>query len=161
MSLRDRMNEKVMRQLSVDKATIERNLDLIDGLSTPITVKQFDHNSRVLCLTLEKKRGVPLDLTNTSVYLIIRRPDKEKVKLPSTNISLTGGKVEFSFTQRSLAIVGKADCEVVVLGADESILSFPVFDMTIQESIYDEIIDILSNDEEEEFPTIEDLDSIN
>ena len=160
MSLRDRMNEKVMRQLSVDKATIERNLDLIDGLSTPITVKQFDHNSRVLCLTLEKKRGVPLDLTNTSVYLIIRRPDKEKVKLPSTNISLTGGKVEFSFTQRSLAIVGKADCEVVVLGADESILSFPVFDMTIQESIYDEMISTLSV-EEEEFSTIEDLDSIN
>lgn len=160
MSLRDRMNEKVMRQLSVDKATIERNLDLIDGLSTPITVKQFDHNSRVLCLTLEKKRGVPLDLTNTSVYLIIRRPDKEKVKLPSTNISLTGGKVEFSFTQRSLAIVGKADCEVVVLGADESILSFPVFDMTIQESIYDEMVSTLSG-EEEEFSTIEDLDSIN
>lgn len=160
MSLRDRMNEKVMRQLSVDKATIERNLDLINGLSTPITVKQFDHNSRVLCLTLEKKRGVPLDLTNTSVYLIIRRPDKEKVKLPSTNISLTEGKVEFSFTQRSLAIVGKTDCEVVVLGADESILSFPVFDMTIQESIYDEMISTLSNDGEE-FPTIEDLDSIN
>lgn len=160
MSLRDRMNEKVMRQLSVDKATIERNLDLINGLSTPITVKQFDHNSRVLCLTLEKKRGVPLDLTNTSVYLIIRRPDKEKVKLPSTNISLTEGKVEFSFTQRSLAIVGKTDCEVVVLGVDESILSFPVFDMTIQESIYDEMISTLSG-EEEEFPTIEDLDSIN
>ena len=160
MSLRDRMNEKVMRQLKVDKATIERNLDLINGLSTPITVKQFDHNSRVLCLTLEKKRGVPLDLTNTSVYLIIRRPDKEKVKLPSTNISLTEGKVEFSFTQRSLAIVGKADCEVVVLGADESILSFPVFDMTIQESIYDEMVSTLSG-EEEEFSTIEDLDSIN
>ena len=160
MSLRDRMNEKVMQQLKVDKATIERNLDLINGLSTPIVVKQFDHNSRVLCLTLEKTRGTALDLTNTTIYLVIRRPDKEKVKLPSTNISLTEGKVEFSFTQRSLAIVGKADCEVVVLGADESILSFPVFDMTIQESIYDEIIDILSNDEEE-FPTIEDLDSIN
>ena len=49
----------------------------------------------------------------------------------------------------------------MVVGADDSILSFPVFDITIQESIYDEIIDILSNDEEEEFPTIEDLDSIN
>lgn len=160
MSLRDRMNEKVMRQLSVDKATIERNLDLIDGLSTPITVKQFDHNSRVLCLTLEKKRGVPLDLTNTSVYLIIRRPDKEKVKLSNTSVSLTEGKVEFSFTQHSLAIVGQADCEVVVVGADESILSFPVFNITIQESIYDEMIDVITGDKDEEFSTIDDLDII-
>lgn len=161
MSLRERMNEKVMQQLRVDKATIERNLDLINGLSTPIVVKQFDHNSRVLCLTLEKTRGTTLDLTNTTIYLVIRRPDREKVKLSNTSVSLTEGKVEFSFTQHSLAIVGQADCEVVVVGADESILSFPVFNITIQESIYDEMIDVITGDKDEEFSTIDDLDSIN
>ena len=160
MSLRERMNEKVMQQLKVDKATIERNLDLINGLSTPITVKQFDHNSRVLCLTLEKVRGTALDLTNTTIYLVIRRPDREKVKLSNTSVSLTEGKVEFSFTQHSLAIVGQADCEVVVVGADESILSFPVFNITIQESIYDEMIDVITGDKDEEFSTINDLDII-
>lgn len=160
MSLRERMNEKVMQQLRVDKATIERNLDLINGLSTPIVVKQFDHNSRVLCLTLEKTRGTTLDLTNTTIYLVIRRPDREKVKLSNTSVSLTEGKVEFSFTQHSLAIVGQADCEVVVVGADESILSFPVFNITIQESIYDEMIDVITGDKDEEFSTIDDLDII-
>lgn len=161
MSLRERMNETVSQRLAVEKIVIERSLDLTHGLSSPITVKQFDHNSRVLSLTLEKKSGTPLDLTNTKVYLIIRRPDREKLKLANESALLMDGKVEFSFTQRSLAIVGKADCEIVVVGADESILSFPLFNITIQESIYDEMIDVVTSDKDGEFSLIDDLNILN
>lgn len=158
MSLRERMNEKVLESLEVDKVKIERVLDLNTGMSENITVKQFDHNSRILHLTLEKNSIERLDLTNTKPYLIVRRPDTAKIKLVGVVTSPAEGKVTFSFTQDSLAIVGQADCEVVVAGADESILSFPIFNITIQDSIYDEMIDVVVQDKEDEFTSIEGLE---
>lgn len=141
MDLRTRMAMSISETTAEsEKVVITRTLALDGNLDDFISVKQRDHNSRVLRLTIKKNQDVTLDLSNATVILIIQRPDGIKTKLEGTIINATGGEVEFSFTKESVSTAGVAKCEVVRLGEDGTTLSSPSFDITIEESLYDDFM---------------------
>lgn len=141
MDLRTRMEMSISEATAEsEKVVITRTLALDGNLDDFISVKQRDHNSRVLRLTIKKNQDVTLDLSNATVILIIQRPDGIKTKLEGTIINATGGEVEFSFTKESVSTAGVAKCEVVRLGEDGTTLSSPSFDITIEESLYDDFM---------------------
>lgn len=141
MDLRTRMEMSISETTAEsEKVVVARTLILSGNLNEPISVKQRDHNSRVLRLTLRKSLGSSLDLSNATVLLIIQRPDGIKTKLEGTVTNATGGEVEFSFTKDSVSTAGVAKCEVVRLGEDGTTLSSPSFDITIEESLYDDFM---------------------
>lgn len=141
MDLRTRMAMSINKTTAEsEKVVITRTLALNGNLDDFISVKQRDHNSRVLRLTIKKNQDVTLDLSNATVILIIQRPDGIKTKLEGTIINATGGEVEFSFTKDSVSTAGVAKCEVVRLGEDGTTLSSPSFDITIEESLYDDFM---------------------
>lgn len=155
MNLRARMAMAIDEPtVEAEKVTISRTLVITSGISEAITVKQRDHNSRVLELTLRKTVISPLDLSNSTLYLIVKKPDNTTVKLQGVITNTLNGVVEFSFTKESLSLSGTAKCEVVRLGQDGTTLSFPSFDLTIQESIYN---DFMFTIEDEEFTAIENV----
>ena len=141
MDLRTRMAMSISETTAEsEKVVITRTLALYGNLDDFISVKQRDHNSRVLRLTIKKNQDVTLDLSNATVILIIQRPDGIKTKLEGTIINATGGEVEFSFTKDSVSTAGVAKCEVVRLGEDGTTLSSPSFDITVEESLYDDFM---------------------
>ena len=141
MDLRTRMAMSISKTTTEsEKVVITRTLALDGNLDDFISVKQRDHNSRVLRLIIKKNQDVTLDLSNATVLLIIQRPDGIKTKLEGTIINATGGEVEFSFTKESVSTAGVAKCEVVRLGEDGTTLSSPSFDITIEESLYDDFM---------------------
>ena len=141
MDLRTRMAMSISETTAEsEKVVITRTLALDGNLDDFISVKQRDHNSRVLRLTIKKNQDVTLDLSNTTVLLIIQRPDGIKTKLEGAIVNATGGEVEFSFTKESVSTAGVAKCEVVRLGEDGTTLSSPSFDITIEESLYDDFM---------------------
>lgn len=141
MDLRTRMAMSIGETTAEsEKVVVTRTLALDGNLDDSISVKQRDHNSRVLRLTIKKNQDVTLDLSNAAVILIIQRPDGIKTKLEGTIINATGGEVEFSFTKDSVSTAGVAKCEVVRLGEDGTTLSSPSFDITIEESLYDDFM---------------------
>lgn len=162
MDLRSRMERTIGTGYSIarsvaNRVVIEAYLGLNTGLTESITVKQHDHNSRVLNLSLETDGFERVDLTNTRVYLIIQCTGEKRVCLEGNIISVTTGVVEFPFTKESLSTSGQATCEVVVVGEDSSTLSFPTFNLTIQPSIYDDSILGLGGENVDDFTSIDDI----
>lgn len=135
-----------------DKVTITRTLNLEGNLNSPVSVKQRDHNSRLLKLSLKKDLKTNLDLTNTEVLLIVEKPDGIKERLDGVVTNPLLGEVVFSFTKNSLSTAGTAKCEVVRIGNESSTLSFPSFKIEIVESIYD---DFLLGFGEDDFTVVE------
>lgn len=154
MDLKSQMEEAIRTtkktKALIEKVIISRTLKLESGLNDSIEVKQGDHNSRVLQLTLYKTNREVLDLTDSTVYLFVKK-DKETIPLVGRVSLGTSGIVEFTLTKEALSMAGMIKCEVVRVGSDESTLSFPIFDIKVKESIYKGII--LSTDEE--FTTLE------
>ena len=87
MSLFQRMMKEIEEEMAlVEKISIPRALTLTNGLDNPIVVKQFDHNSRRLDLTLKKDTITMLDLSNSEIYLVMKK---------SNGASLTSSDKEF------------------------------------------------------------------
>ena len=145
------MNPTKKEIIEVEKINDMRTLILTTGINEGVTVKQNDHNSRVLQLTLKKNIVAPLDLTNSEVSLVIQKASGMKIKLKGEIKNPKNGMVNFVFTREALEEVGSIKCEVVRVGGDGSFLSFPPFDITIEESIYE---DYLFGVEDEEFTVI-------
>ena len=163
MSLRSRMEKTIGTGYSIERSVanrvvIEASLGLGTGLTGSVTLKQHDHKSRVLHLTLETDILNRVDLTDTRVYLIIQYANTQRLCLEGNIISATTGVVEFPFTKEFLSVSGQATCEVVVVGDDSSTLSFPTFNLTIQPSIYDETILGLKEGIVEDFTSIDDIE---
>lgn len=53
----------------------------------------------------------------------------------------------FSLTRQALSTLPSVECEVVKIGNDGSILSFPIFKIDIKDSIHDEAYDLIEQDE--------------
>lgn len=165
MNLRNRMNDAIGMSLNqkvgyeVEKFPIERTLNIDTGINTSITVKQGDHNSRLLKLTLLKTSRVALDLTGTTVYLFVKKPNDDVTRIEGEINSTSVGLVNFSFNKESLSVAGTCSCEVVRVGSDNSTLSFPLFLLKVDESIYKDTMIAIVNDDE--FSLIDNVVPIN
>ena len=155
MKLIQRMMKEIEKEMAlVEKISIPRTLTLSSGLDTPIIVKQFDHNSRRLDLTLKRDMTNMLDLSNSEVYLIMKKSNGTSLTLKGEIQNSVGGKVNFLFTKESLDTNGNVKCEIVRKGNDGTTLSFPFFDIQVNESMYE---DSMLNIEDDEFTIIDNI----
>ena len=134
------------KSTQVDKEVINLTIDLQNGTQQAITFKQSDHNSRLLKVMLTKNNH-PLKLYNSKVVLYVRKANGEIVSIDGYNMTENTGEVYFSLTRQALSTLPSIECEVVKIGDDESVLSFPLFTISIKESIHDEVYDLIEPDE--------------
>lgn len=135
MSLLTRMNAIMSEE--IDKETIEVVLDLHVGIKKEITLKQADHNSRILNVSLTKNMLHTVKLHNSRVDLYIRKADGTVAVVEGYDVDAENGSVSFSFTRQALSTPPTIECEVVKTGNDGSTLSFPLFTINVSDSIYD------------------------
>ena len=134
------------KSTQVDKEVVNLTIDLQNGTQQVITFKQSDHNSRLLKVMLTKN-GLPMKLYSSRVVLYVRKANGEIVSIDGYNITENTGEVYFSLTRQALSTLPSIECEVVKIGDDGSILSFPVFTISIKNSIHDEVYDLIEQDE--------------
>lgn len=130
----------LQRQSVIDKEEINLKLDLkLGGTVVGHTLKQADHNSRIITITLSKDGGrESVDLFDSQLYLFVRKADSNIVMLTGFNVDLETSSFKVAFTEQALACVGDIECEVVKIGNDGSKLSFPIFKIPVAESIHDD-----------------------
>lgn len=135
MSLKERM--RTIMEEEIDKEMIELVLDLHTGTRQTITLKQADHNSRLLKVSLTKNMLHVVKLHGSRVDLYVRKTDGTVVVLEGYDLVEDEGIVYFSFTRQALSTLPTIECEVVKTGSDGSTLSFPLFKVNVEDSIYD------------------------
>ena len=125
---------------TLNKDTHYFTLDLHEGaiLSEPLNFKQYDERSRELAveLTVHNK---PLDLSNARVDIWVYKKDGHTVMKPAEkeNIDLDNSIVLIPLTRQMLILPPSVECEIVVTYADKRVLSFPIFEVTIERSNVD------------------------
>ena len=134
------------KSTQVDKEIVNLTIDLQNGTQQVITFKQSDHNSRLLKVMLTKN-GLPMKLYSSRVVLYVRKANGEIVSIDGYNMTENTGEVYFSLTRQALSTLPSIECEVVKIGDDESILSFPIFTISIKNSIHDEVYELIEQDE--------------
>ena len=115
-------------------------LDLHNGaiLSEPLNFKQYDERSRELAIELTV-HNKPLDLSNARVDIWVYKKDGHTVMKPAEkeNIDLDNSIVLIPLTRQMLILPPSVECEIVVTYADKRVLSFPIFEVTIERSNVD------------------------
>ena len=145
MSLMERLQEIMSDE--IDKETIDLTLDLHTGTQQDITLKQSDHNSRLLKIALTKNLLYPVKLHGSQMKLYVRKSNGEIVCLDAYEVEEDNGIARFSLTRETLSTLPSIECEVVKIGDDGSVLSFPLFTIIVKDSIHDEAYEILELDE--------------
>ena len=125
---------------TLNKDTHYFTLDLHEGaiLSEPLNFKQFDERSRELAIELTV-HNKPLDLSNARVDIWVYKKDGHTVMKPAEkeNIDLDNSIVLIPLTRQMLILPPSVECEIVVTYADNRVLSFPIFEVTIERSNVD------------------------
>lgn len=116
-------------------------LDVHGGatLTEPLKFKRHDDNSRVLAIELTVHEDVKVDLTDARVDIWVRKPDGHLVvkAIDRENIDLESAIVTIPLTRQMLAVPPSIQCEIVVTYANKSVLSFPIFEVEIEDSNVD------------------------
>ena len=125
---------------TLNKDTHYFTLDLHEGaiLSEPLNFKQYDERSRELAIELTV-HSKPLDLSNARVDIWVYKKDGHTVMKPAEkeNIDLDNSIVLIPLTRQMLILPPSVECEIVVTYADKRVLSFPIFEVTIERSNVD------------------------
>ena len=125
---------------TLNKDTHYFTLDLHDGaiLSEPLNFKQYDERSRELAIELTV-HNKPLDLSNARIDIWVYKKDGHTVMKPAEkeNIDLDNSIVLIPLTRQMLILPPSVECEIVVTYADKRVLSFPIFEVTIERSNVD------------------------
>lgn len=145
MNLMDKLQEIMSDE--IDKETIDLTLDLHTGTQQDIILKQSDHNSRLLKIALTKNLLYPVKLHGSQMKLYVRKSNGEIICLDAYEVEEDNGIARFSLTRQTLSTLPSIECEVVKIGTDNSILSFPIFTINIKDSIHDEAYDLIEQDE--------------
>ena len=115
-------------------------LDLHNGaiLSEPLNFKQYDERSRELAIELTV-HNKPLDLTNSRVDIWVYKKDGHTVvkAVDKANTDIDNSIVVIPLTRQMLILPPSVECEIVVTYADKRVLSFPIFEVTIERSNVD------------------------
>ena len=115
-------------------------LDLHNGaiLSEPLNFKQYDERSRELAIELTV-HSKPLDLSNARVDIWVYKKDGHTVvkAVDKANTDIDNSIVVIPLTRQMLILPPSVECEIVVTYADKRVLSFPIFEVTIERSNVD------------------------
>ena len=125
---------------ALNKDTHYFTLDLHGGaiLAEPLKFKQYDDKSRVLAIELTV-HDVSVDLTDARVDIWVYKPDGHLVMkaVDKDDIDLDNSTVMIPLTRQMLTTLPKIQCEIVVTYANKSVLSFPIFEVEIEDSNID------------------------
>ena len=125
---------------TLNKDTHYFTLDLHEGaiLSEPLNFKQYDERSRELAIELTV-HNKPLDLTNSRVDIWVYKKDGHTVvkAVDKANTDVDNSIVVIPLTRQMLILPPSIECEIVVTYADKRVLSFPIFEVTIERSNVD------------------------
>lgn len=123
-----------------EKDTHYFTLDLHEGaiLAEPLKFKQYDHKSRVLGVELIVHNTL-LDLENSRVDIWVYKPDGKLVvnEVLKENIDIENSIILVPLTRQMLTTLPKVECEIVVTSAENRVLSFPIFEIEIEDSNMD------------------------
>ena len=111
-------------------------LDLHKGTSDEVRFKQGDHESRILEVTLMAHDRF-VDLNNARVDLWVYKSD-DKLAVKQCDTDVDSSIVRVALTRQMLAIMPSIRCEFVITYDDNSVLTFPYFDIDLDQSIVDE-----------------------
>lgn len=122
----------------VYKDIIRLTIDLKTGVEeTILPIKQSDNLSRVLRCQL-KNNNKPINLKGSQLILYVVKADKTLSMINGVINQAKVGLVDFELTEQSLALVDEIQCEIVKIDGNNVKLSFPIFKVKIEDSIYDE-----------------------
>lgn len=123
---------------TVYKDIIELTIDLKTGVEEVILpVKQCDNLSHILRCRL-KNYDKLINLAGSQLILYVVKADKTLVMINGIINDKKVGIVDFELTEQVLALVGEIQCEIVKIDSGNVKLSFPIFKVNIEDSIYDE-----------------------
>lgn len=122
-------------------------IDFTQPVKTTITAIQNDQNSRYIDVDL-KDKGNPVDLTNTTVKIFVKRPPTKTPcpKLPTDTFiynigqitDAENGRVQFALTTDFLKEPGRLECEISVekIVKDQSeVLTTPIFNILVSKTL--------------------------
>lgn len=109
------------------------NLDVRESNDQYISAVQFDSNSRTLrvCIT---SNGEALNITGHSVILSGIKPDGYDIFNECVIVDAPKGLVDVVLSQQVLARNGVLECQLKIIGADNSILSTQDFQIHVNKS---------------------------
>lgn len=133
---------QLQRNAEIEQDVIELEIDLHQITAhryDELPLKQSDHLSRVLSVTLTKNHGAnAVSLANSEIFLFIRKSNGQVVALKGEVTDPVAGKFTAHLTEQSLASVGDMEIEVAKIGTDASLLSFPLIVIPVIDSIHDD-----------------------
>lgn len=128
------------------KDIIRLTIDLKTGVKETISpVKQYDNLSHMLRCQLVNN-GKPISLKGSQLFLCVVKADGKQCLIGGTINERKTGIVDFELTEQSLILAQDIQCEIIKIDAENVVLSFPIFKMNIDKSIYDENLVESSNE---------------
>lgn len=112
--------------------------DIDKSIYTTIDAKQNDINSRFIEFTLVNN-SLPLNLTGHTVKIFAIKADNTLIFNNVTITNATEGKVLVELTSQALAVIGSLECELVIYGSNNSVLSTKSFAINVIKSIRDDL----------------------
>lgn len=110
------------------------SMDIDSPIRTKIDAKQNDTLSRFVEFSLFKN-NFNVDLAGHTVKIYAIKSDSNIIFNNVTIEDITNGKVMVELTSQALAVVGDLNCELVIYGSDNSILSSKLFVVNVIKSI--------------------------
>ena len=117
----------------------ELSLDLNAGVkqrTSDLKYKKGDRNSRTL-ITQFYDNDMPFNLHGYNVRIYVIKPDDTKVFDDCEIIDYEHGTIKITLKEQMLNVAGTVRCEFVLTTADGSLMSTPIFKITVQDSIHD------------------------
>lgn len=112
-------------------------LDIDNPVYTSIEAKQNDTLSRFIQFTLVNK-GLPLDLTSHTVKIFGVKQDNTLIFNQVEIVDSLAGIIKVELTNQALSVPGTLNCELVIYGLDNSVLSSKLFNIMVTKSLRDD-----------------------
>jgi len=110
------------------------SMDIDSSMRTKIDAKQNDTLSRFIEFNLFKN-NIIMNLTGHTVKIYATKADNTIIFNNVTIEDEVGGKVLVELTSQALAVVGDLNCELVIYGSNNSILSSKAFVVNVIKSV--------------------------
>ncbi|MBK1809338.1 BppU family phage baseplate upper protein [Clostridium sp. YIM B02505] len=112
-------------------------MDINNRVLTKLEAKQDDVNSRFIQITLLDGNNA-INLTGNTVKIFGVKADNTKIFNDVEITDATNGVILIELTNQALAVAGELQCELVIYGSENSVLSSKVFTINVLESIRDD-----------------------
>ena len=106
----------------------------------PFQIKQYDNNSHKLYLTIIDKDnpyGKTVNLEGHAVRAYFRLPDGSDEYVDCEMIKAKTGRIAVVFPGSVTQLIGTVECEISIVGGDDSLISLKKFSFDVVESIRD------------------------